>query len=210
MTDFGLAPAPLGPRAAARAADCDRLPKPASSPAPRASLTPTAGADSSVPAGLSERQAQVYGVLLSMVGQPMPSRTDLAAACGLSEGQARGGLDALLDKRIVRRGLGGRFILPDGRALLPRRRRSAAVEQPPAPPQPFPRLEPPVATLPARVAVPRDVFPAPGGCLWPEGHVGEPGFHFCGAEAAPGQSYCPTHRARAYGAVLPPLVRGGS
>lgn len=35
-------------------------------------------------------------------------------------------------------------------------------------------------------------------CQWPFGDPGEPDFHFCGREAAPGRPYCPEHVARAY------------
>ncbi len=35
-------------------------------------------------------------------------------------------------------------------------------------------------------------------CRWPEGHPGEPGFHFCGKQVQSGKPYCPEHVARAY------------
>ncbi len=35
-------------------------------------------------------------------------------------------------------------------------------------------------------------------CRWPEGHPGEPGFHFCGKPIMAGKPYCPEHVARAY------------
>lgn len=44
---------------------------------------------------------------------------------------------------------------------------------------------------------PHDVFNG-GGCLWPQGNPGEPGFGFCGAEPQHGKPYCPQHCARAY------------
>ncbi len=37
-----------------------------------------------------------------------------------------------------------------------------------------------------------------GDCRWPIGHVGEPDFHFCGAEKVPGLPYCRPHSLRAY------------
>ena len=37
-----------------------------------------------------------------------------------------------------------------------------------------------------------------GACQWPDGHPGQPGFHFCGKPAAAGKPYCPEHAARAY------------
>ena len=41
-------------------------------------------------------------------------------------------------------------------------------------------------------------FPARGRCLWGVGNPGEPGFHFCGVENAPGnRNYCHAHAARA-------------
>jgi hypothetical protein len=105
-----------GPRAAARPADCDRRAQPAaSSPAPRASLKPTAEARAAFP--------------------------QLRASAGFSRsGENRLSVSA---------------------------------------------------------------FPEPGGCLWPEGHVGEPGFHFCGAEAMADKPYCPEHAARAYVSRVP-------
>ena len=35
-------------------------------------------------------------------------------------------------------------------------------------------------------------------CCWPNGDVGEPDFHFCGAPAASGSAYCHIHKAKAY------------
>lgn len=35
-------------------------------------------------------------------------------------------------------------------------------------------------------------------CQWPEGHPGEPGFHFCGERSRPGKPYCAEHCAVAY------------
>lgn len=56
---------------------------------------------------------------------------------------------------------------------------------------------------PARMPLPGDVFPPPGGCLWPEGNVWEPGFHFCGAPQAPNKPYCRAHVTRAYTVRVP-------
>lgn len=44
---------------------------------------------------------------------------------------------------------------------------------------------------------PHDVFNG-GGCLWPHGDPGEPGFGFCGAEPQRGKPYCPRHCVHAY------------
>lgn len=41
-------------------------------------------------------------------------------------------------------------------------------------------------------------FPGYARCCWPQGHPGEPDFHFCGDTAEPGKPYCSTHAARAY------------
>ncbi len=30
-------------------------------------------------------------------------------------------------------------------------------------------------------------------CMWPEGHLGEADFHFCGAKPLPGRPYCRHH-----------------
>lgn len=38
----------------------------------------------------------------------------------------------------------------------------------------------------------------PGDCRWPYGHVGEPGFFFCGAPAFPDKPYCAAHCRIAY------------
>lgn len=38
----------------------------------------------------------------------------------------------------------------------------------------------------------------PHSCRWPEGHPGEPGFHFCCKPVLPGKPYCGEHAARAY------------
>ncbi len=38
-------------------------------------------------------------------------------------------------------------------------------------------------------------------CQWPTGHVGEPGFRFCGDAPVPGRPYCAEHMMVAY---LPP------
>lgn len=59
---------------------------------------------------------------------------------------------------------------------------------PSAAPYPTPTHEPEVRAI----GTPR------GECMWPVGHPGEPGFRYCCAPAALGQSYCPACRARAY------------
>ena len=38
-------------------------------------------------------------------------------------------------------------------------------------------------------------------CKWPNGHPGEPDFHFCGRRTNPGHSYCLEHTGRAYQTV---------
>ena len=35
-------------------------------------------------------------------------------------------------------------------------------------------------------------------CMWPHGHPGEPGFHFCGSPSIVNKSYCPKHYQMAY------------
>lgn len=46
-------------------------------------------------------------------------------------------------------------------------------------------------------------FPERGECVWPHGHPGEAGFHFCAdAVAKPGVPYCPTHFRVAYVAIV--------
>ncbi len=39
-------------------------------------------------------------------------------------------------------------------------------------------------------------FPPPGHCIWPIGHPGNAGFHFCGHVTRLGRSYCPEHMLR--------------
>jgi hypothetical protein len=44
-----------------------------------------------------------------------------------------------------------------------------------------------------------DLFPPSGRCVFPHGHPGQDGFHFCGEPVARvGLPYCPTHIAKAY------------
>lgn len=50
-----------------------------------------------------------------------------------------------------------------------------------------------VVTHPAFLAC-REPKP-PASCQWPIGDPQERGFHFCGADAVPGKSYCAEHRA---------------
>ncbi len=40
-------------------------------------------------------------------------------------------------------------------------------------------------------------------CKWPIGHPGEPDFHFCGRDAAPGMPYCEDHCREAYQSQQP-------
>lgn len=87
----------------------------------------------------------------------------------------------------------------------------------PEPRQPAVRLEPPRAAPAAErpryeaglapaverrgggfKAAPRRASGGSRSCLWPIGDPGTPGFHFCGAEAVPGKSYCAEHCAKAY------------
>lgn len=53
-----------------------------------------------------------------------------------------------------------------------------------------------VTVLPERKPSPLD-FSGPG-CMWPHGHPGEDGFHFCCARPLPGKPYCADHAAVAY------------
>lgn len=60
---------------------------------------------------------------------------------------------------------------------------------------------PPVAQSPRAGAFKPATRKASAGgrsCLWPIGDPGAPDFHFCGAEAVPGKSYCAEHCAKAY------------
>jgi hypothetical protein len=42
-------------------------------------------------------------------------------------------------------------------------------------------------------------FPPTGRCLWGHGHVGEPGFHFCGERVRSfGDPWCERHAARVF------------
>lgn len=45
------------------------------------------------------------------------------------------------------------------------------------------------------------------GCLWPIGHPGEKGFHFCCGRPFPGKPYCAEHAARAYQQITPPAPK---
>lgn len=54
----------------------------------------------------------------------------------------------------------------------------------------------------AKQAEPAWVFPGAAHCLWPQGHVGEDGFGFCG-ERTTGGSYCPDHHRRAHVRITP-------
>ncbi len=63
-------------------------------------------------------------------------------------------------------------------------------------PLPTPELRRPVAT-PTPVRLVRSQSKGPS-CQWPDGHPGQPDFHFCGEPAAPGKPYCAAHAARAY------------
>ncbi|MCQ8276846.1 GcrA cell cycle regulator [Acetobacteraceae bacterium KSS8] len=70
---------------------------------------------------------------------------------------------------------------------------------------PAPRVEPaPVAERPepvraaSRPAEPREPRRRGLTCCWPLGEPGTKGFHFCGADPAPGKPYCAEHAALAY------------
>lgn len=54
---------------------------------------------------------------------------------------------------------------------------------------------PPRRETPPRPAPRRHLIPATGECCYPIGHPGTADFHYCGAPAALGKSYCETHRA---------------
>ncbi len=53
-------------------------------------------------------------------------------------------------------------------------------------------------------------FPERGCCLWPIGHPGAPGFHFCGEPTSPGRVYCEAHRAAAYDRRAPDSEGGAN
>ena len=54
----------------------------------------------------------------------------------------------------------------------------------------------------ARRALKREekpLFPSPGGCVYPIGHPGQEGFHFCGSWVrSEGEPYCAKHHAVCY------------
>ena len=56
-------------------------------------------------------------------------------------------------------------------------------------PRPSPLKRPPTRRV-VGVAAPS--------CTWPQGHPGEPGFHFCGKRPVQGKPYCTEHAAMAY------------
>jgi GcrA cell cycle regulator len=72
------------------------------------------------------------------------------------------------------------------------------------PPRPSPIKNPPIRPVikpvPQPVAAVKVVAMAKSGgaCQWPDGHPGQPGFHFCGKPAVAGKPYCGEHAARAY------------
>lgn len=82
---------------------------------------------------------------------------------------------------------------PPARPAEPRIRKvrapvAARQPEPPAAPQPTPAvLEPPKQALVPLVELTRK------NCHWPTGHPGDPGFGFCGAQAAPDRPYCAYH-----------------
>jgi GcrA cell cycle regulator len=66
------------------------------------------------------------------------------------------------------------------------------------PPRPSPVKFRPAPEPEVRPTVVID-FPKGGtGCLWPHGHPGEKGFHFCGDRQLTGKPYCAEHAAIAY------------
>lgn len=65
------------------------------------------------------------------------------------------------------------------------------------PNSPGPRAPKPLTTAERLDAL--NPFPDPGGCVFPVGHPGEPGFHFCNSTVAiPGAPYCSRCLKRAY------------
>jgi GcrA cell cycle regulator len=65
-------------------------------------------------------------------------------------------------------------------------------------PSPIKKSEAPQPAVAKPVVVP-ETRPTGGlQCRWPIGDPGEPGFHFCDAQAVPGKPYCAEHYARAY------------
>ena len=74
--------------------------------------------------------------------------------------------------------------------------------------------QPPIPPAPPRRLVPAKPSPAVADktslldlndriCKWPNGHPGEPHFHFCGQASNPGFPYCVQHCGVAYQAQLP-------
>jgi len=67
-----------------------------------------------------------------------------------------------------------------------------------------PTLPPLAATLGAPAPSMRTIMPVPKAapratpCCWPIGEPGQPGFHFCNANAANGKPYCEEHASIAY------------
>ena len=75
---------------------------------------------------------------------------------------------------------------PRQRSPLPRRERPMDSRIPPAPPPPAPEL--PIGSLTIMDLMEQH-------CRWP---TGEPPYHYCGATARSGSSYCPDHHKQAH------------
>jgi len=72
--------------------------------------------------------------------------------------------------------------------------RPSPIKNPPIRPLLKPQPQPKPAVTVKVVAMGK----SSGACQWPDGHPGQPGFHFCGKPALAGKPYCPEHAARAY------------
>jgi GcrA cell cycle regulator len=65
-------------------------------------------------------------------------------------------------------------------------------------PSPIKKCETPAPEMTKPVVVPETRASRGPQCRWPFGDPGDPGFHFCEAQAMPGKPYCAEHYARAY------------
>lgn len=206
-------------RAATGAAAVRRSKRAAGPPAPRASLSTCAGAESSAPVAatssvLAERDAAVLAHLEALPEAVMPTHPVLAQALGLSQPKAKHTLDRLRRSGSLAPVPGG-VRLPSGRVMRPSRVATLkAAPRPMTPRRPALAVVPEVPgavdkltpaaeapRLPAKVPPPEQ-WPGADECRWPIGEMrSEAGLSFCRSKTHGGASYCPYHHARAHVAL---------
>lgn len=134
---------------------------------------------------------------MAVLGDPVPGRSALDRNAFIAQRWLAGASAGLIAKELgVGRGVVAGRIDRMGLPLRGKGRSEVSKRRPDPKPKPFIPSGPLIALMDLTATT----------CRWPIGHVGEPDFGFCGAQADEGCPYCANHRRIAYRPTPP--VRG--